>query len=137
VPRAIYLSTHKAAQQTAGSPIISDLGGKRRIQYKTETGLSAALHKFCSEHDYTLRFERALVKVLSGYAKGKKKRMRTLAIKLVHTLDGRNEVRRAEVIQKLQAQGYKDTEVEFMLKHLHAHGVILCTVGRSSKVRVA
>jgi len=137
VPRAIYLSTHKAAQATAGSPIISDLGGKRRMQYKTEASLSAALHKFSREHDYTRRFEQALLTALSGYAKGKKKRMRTLAIKLLHALDGRNEVRRAEVVQKLQAQGYKAAEVEIILKQLHGEGVILCTVGRSSKVRVA
>lgn len=137
VPRAIYLSTHKAAQKTAGTPIISDLGGRRRVQYKTEASLSVALHKLSREHDYTLRFEQALVQALASYAKGKKKRMRTLAVKLLRVLDGRNEVRRAEVVQKLQAQGYKDSEIEAMLKKLHTQGVILCTVGRSSKVRVA
>lgn len=43
VPRAIFLSARKAAQQhTAGSPIISDLTGKRRVQYKTEKTLSRA-----------------------------------------------------------------------------------------------
>jgi hypothetical protein len=107
------------------------------VQYKTEASLSAALHKLSREHDYTTRFEQALARALSSYAKGKKKRMRTLGIKLVHAIDGRNEVRRAEVVQRLQAQAYTGSEIEVMLKKLHTHGVIVCSVGRSSKVRVA
>lgn len=137
VPRVIYLSTHKAAQQKAGDPIISDLGGKRRIQYKTESGLSTALQKFSKEHDYTQRFERALSRAFPDLTKGKKRRMRTLAIKLIHAFDGYSEARRAEVVQKLQAQGYTATEIESMLRKLHSAGVILCTVGRTSKIRVA
>src|ERR1700680_4964994 len=41
VPRVFFLSSHKAANKlAAGAPIISDLGGKRRLQYKTEGTLS-------------------------------------------------------------------------------------------------
>ncbi len=35
IDRVIYVSTHKAATRTPGNPIISDLGGRRRVQYKT------------------------------------------------------------------------------------------------------
>jgi hypothetical protein len=60
VPRAIFLSDHKAAQRTAvGQPIISDLTGMRRVQYKTEKRLAEELERVASEHDYTKRFENA------------------------------------------------------------------------------
>jgi hypothetical protein len=87
VPRAIFLSAHKAAQKnTAGSPIISDLTGKRRVQYKTEKTLSAELHKLCREHDYTRRFEKALTTILKKKSKGAKKSGRALALKVVRAL---------------------------------------------------
>lgn len=73
VPRAIFLSAHKAANRSTSSPIISDLGGKRRIQYKTEKALSNELHKLCREHDYTKRFEKALAVALKSSTKGAKK----------------------------------------------------------------
>lgn len=47
VPRAIFLSAHKAAQKaSAGDPIISDLTGMRRVQYKTEATLASELQNF-------------------------------------------------------------------------------------------
>ena len=138
VPRAIFLSSHKAAQKVpAGSPIISDLGGKRRIQYKTEASLSKELHKFCREHDYTKRFEKALKAAMKGQAKGAKKSGRALALKIVHALDGKEKMRRAELVQHLQAQEYKEREADSMLKKLHKSGVLKCTVGKYSEPYVA
>ena len=65
VPRSIFLSAHKAASRNSGgSPIISDLTGKRRVHYKTEATLSSELHRFSRNHDYTTRFEKALTKTL-------------------------------------------------------------------------
>lgn len=67
VPKSIFLSAHKASQRgTASSPIISDLHGQRRVQYKTEKALLAEMQRLCKEHDYTKRFEKAMPKVLSG-----------------------------------------------------------------------
>ena len=138
VPRAIFLSAHKAAQRLgAGSPIISDLGGKRRMQYKTEKSLSAELHRFCREHDYTKRFEKALTQALKGKSKGQKKSGRSLATKLLRALDGKEKIRRAELVQHLQAQNYEEAEIETMLKKLHSSRVINCAVGKYSDVVVA
>jgi hypothetical protein len=137
VPRAIYLSTHKAAQRGVGSPIISDLGGRRRNQYKNESGLSLELHKLCREHAYTIRFEKALRSATRRSKKGAKKRGRALALKIIHTLDGREEIRRAELIQSLQAKGYSEKEIEVMLKKLHDKQVIHCSVGRNSSVIIS
>ena len=84
VPRAIFLSAHKAAQKlVGGDPIISDLTGMRRVQYKTEATLALELNKLCREHDYTKRFEKALRRILRNKAKGGKKSGRALALKLV------------------------------------------------------
>jgi hypothetical protein len=103
---AIFLSAHKAAQkQSAGSPIISDLLGMRRVQYETDKTLTAELQKLCRDHDYTKRFEKVLRFALKGMSKGRKKRGRALALKLVHALDNKTRMRRSELVQSLQAQG--------------------------------
>lgn len=138
VPRAIFLSAHKAAQkQTAGNPIISDLVGKRRVPYKTEKALSNELHKLCREHDYTKRFEKALIKAMKGKSKGAKKSGRALALKIVHALDGKAQMRRAELVQHLQAQGYSESETEDMLRKLHTTDIVKFTVGKFSQAYVA
>src|SRR5262249_39571823 len=113
VPRAIFLSSHKAAQKNAaGSPIISDLTGKRRVQYKTERSLSVELQKLCRDHDYTKRFEKALTKILAKKSTGAKKSGRALALKVIRALDDKAKIRRAELVQHLQAQGYSESEVD-------------------------
>jgi hypothetical protein len=137
VPRAIFLSDHKAAQRpTAGQPIISDLTGMRRVQYKTEKRLAEELEKVASEHDYTKRFEKALRSILRKKSKGDKKSGRALALKAVRALNGKATMRRAELVQHLQAQNYRTRQIEPMLKGLHNHGVLPCTVGRYADVSV-
>jgi hypothetical protein len=138
VPRAIFLSAHKAAQkQSAGSPIISDLLGMRRVQYKTDKTLTAELQKLCRDHDYTKRFEKALRAALKGTSKGRKKRGRALALKLVHALDNKTKMRRSDLVQSLQAQGYEEPEVDSLLKKLNAPGILKCSVGKYSDAYIA
>ena len=138
VPRALFLSAHKSAQRgSAGSPMISDLTGMRRVQYKTEATLSVELHKLCRDHDYTKRFEKALRTILKNRSKGKKKSGRSLALKLIKALGGKTRIRRAELIQHLQAQNYSEQEIDRMLKSLHSSGVLKCTVGKYSEAYVA
>lgn len=133
VPKSIFLSAHKASQgSSAASPIISDLHGQRRVQYKTEKSLLAEMQRLCREHDFTKRFEKAMPKVLKGKQGGAKKRARTLALKVVRGLDGKSQIRRQELVQHLQAQTYKEVEIEAMLKKLHAAGLVRCSVGRSA-----
>jgi hypothetical protein len=135
VQRSIFMSTHKASHAPVGDPIISDLGGKRRIQYKTEVGLSTELHRFSREHAYTVRFEKAFRGLSKNLSKGSKKTARALALKVIHVLDGRSEIRRAELVQALQAQGYEEKAIDAMLRSLHNGGVIVTSVGRYSDVR--
>ena len=138
VPRAIFVSTNRAAQKASvGSPIISDLHGKVRVQYKTVKALSKELHKLCREHDYSKRFEKALAQALKGKSKGAKKSGRALALKVVRALDGKAGRRRAELVQHIQAQGYEERAIESMLKKLHSGGVVKCTVGKFSQAYVA
>jgi hypothetical protein len=138
IPRAIFLSSRKAAQKvSAGDPIISDLTGMRRVHYKTEAQLDAELRKLCRDHDYTKRFEKALGKILKNKSKGSKKRGRALALKLVKAMSGNGKIRRAELVQHLQAQDYSENEIDAMLKGLHSAGVLKCGVGRYSDAQVA
>jgi hypothetical protein len=135
LPRAIYLSTHKAASSAKGSAIISDLSGKRRIEYKNERSLSTQLESLCRNHDYTKRFETFLNR---RRLRGAEKRVRrSLALKQVHYLDGKTEVRRADLVQSVQAAGYTTRDVEEMLKSLHAAGLLNVSRGRIAKVRIA
>lgn len=138
VPRAIFLSAHKAAQKvSAGDPIISDLTGMRRVQYKTEKTLATELHKLCRDRDYTKRFERTLRTILKNKSKGSKKSSRALALKLVKALGGKDRMRRAELVQHLQAQNYSEKQIDSLLKGLHAGGVLKVSVGKYSDVSVA
>jgi hypothetical protein len=137
VPRSLFLSVHRAAQAGTSTPIIADLGGKRRVQYKTADRLSVELHRYSREHAYTVRFEKALPALLKGLPAKAKKAQRSLALRLIHSLDGRAFVRRAEVVQLVQAKGYRTDDIEAMLKRLHGAGLLRCSVGRESKVRVA
>ena len=138
VPRTIFLSAHKAAQkQNIGSPIISDLVGMRRVQYKTDKTLVTELHKLCREHSYTRRFEKSLISAFKGMSKGPKKRNRALALKLIHALDGVPSMRRSALVQDLQAQNYGKSEVDSLLKKLHNSGILNCSVGRYAEVYIA
>lgn len=137
VPRVIYLCVRqKPYRTTASSPIISDLSGQRRIQYKTEHTLSTELHKFCRLHDYTKRFEKALSNILGKKSKGQKKSGRTLALKIVHALDGKGNIRREDMVQHLQAMNYDQVDIGELMKKLHEQKIIKCSVGRYSQIRI-
>jgi len=137
LPRAIYLSTHKAASNAKGGAIISDLSGKRRIEYKNEGSLAKQLELLCRNHDYTKRFEAHLNRSGRRSTGAAKRSRRNLALKQIHYLDGRTGVRRADLVQSVQAAGYTTGEVEGMLKSLHTAGLLNVSRGRISKVRVA
>lgn len=137
IDRVIYVSTHKAASSTAGSPIISDLGGKRRVQYKTEKSLMSHLENFARNHDYTHRYETFVKKAFARLNKGQKKSSRTLALKVIHALDGVENRRHDDLVQRVQATGYSNGEIREMIRKLHSAGLISAEVGRYSRVRVA
>jgi hypothetical protein len=136
LPRALYFSTHKAASGGAGGTIISDLGGKRRVEYTNEQSLRSRLDAFCKDHDYTKRFESFLQRRVRPKKHGEKKRRRTLALKLIHYLDGKEKARRADMVQALQANKYSEKEISDMLSKLNKEGLLEVGRGRFSDVRV-
>jgi hypothetical protein len=137
LPRAIYVCTHRASSRGKASTIISDLGGKRRVEYTNERSLQNRLEIFCKNHDYTKRFESFIQKRIRTQRRGVKKRQRTLALKMIHYLDGKEKARRADMIQSMQARGYTETEVSEMLTKLHSVGLLKVSPGRFSDVTVA
>src|SRR3990172_5241840 len=126
VQRALYLSTHAAAQKSKDPAIIADLAGKKRNHYAQEKGLLELLSKFAAGHPYTLRFERFLSSKYKKASKGKKHRARTLALKVIHSLDARPEPRRFDIVQALLADSsdYDKEEVDAMMLRLHQAGLI-------------
>ncbi len=107
VPRVIYLSTHKASRASTGGVIISDFGGKRRVEYTNEQSLGRHLDVFCQNHDYTKRFEAFLRKRFRSKAGGEKRRLRTLALKTIRYFDGKAQARRTDLVQHLQALTFR------------------------------
>ena len=136
IDRIIYVSTHKAASVTSGSPIISNLGGKRRVQYKTEQSLFSHLETFSRGHDYTLRYEKFVKSAFARLKKGGKKSSRTLALKVIHAIDGVENRRHDDLVQRVQASDYGEVEVREMIRKLHSAGLVNAEVGRYSRVRV-
>ncbi len=138
IQRALYICTHGAGQSTASkdSPIISDLAGKKKNLYKQTHQLRTLLEELCREHNYAKRFERWFRTEFPRATKGNKKRSRALALKLVHSLDGKLSRRRDDVVQELLADvvGYTTPEVDDMVKGLHNGALINCTRGRYSDV---
>jgi hypothetical protein len=139
IPRALYLSSHASARRaTKDAPIISDLAGKRRNQYKQEAALKKLLTEASKSHPYTVRFERFLQSSFKRAGAGEKKRARALSLKVIHTLDGVRQVRRADIVQRLQADqsGYSAAEVDDMLKKLHREKLIRSQQGPYAKVHI-
>jgi hypothetical protein len=140
LPRSLYLSTHGAGRGAAkDTPIISDLAGKRRNQYKQEAGLITLLKEFSKAHAYTVRFERFLGTKFKRKKKGDKKRARALALKVIHCLDGLREARRADIVHQLQADvaRYSADEIDNMIKLLHSARLIRSQQGPHARVQIA
>jgi hypothetical protein len=139
IPRALYLSSHKAAHKSRDLSIVSDLAGKRRNHYSNERRLQALLQDFSKKHPYVLRFEKTLALESRRLDKGKKKRLRALVLKAIHVLDGQSDVRRDDLVQRLRADtsGYSDSEIDDVIRQLHRKRLFYVEPGRYSRVSIA
>jgi hypothetical protein len=140
IPRVLYVSTHgRAREKSADPPIIADLAGKVRNQYKQEAALKRLLGEFSRKHPYTIRLERFLVDIGKRRDKGAKKRNRSLALKIIHCLDNAREVRRADIVQQLLADQsrYAVDEVDGMIAKLHNAKLIRSQQGPYARVQIA
>jgi hypothetical protein len=136
IKKALYVSTHAAAQKSKDAPIIADLAGKRRQQYTQEPSLRKLLGEFARGHTYTKRFERFLASEFKSRSKGPKRKARTLALKVIHQLDGNREVRRDDIVQNLLASGYRRDDIDDMIRRLHRRELIRSVQGPYSTVTI-
>lgn len=138
IKRALYVSGHKASQKPKEQPIISDLAGKTRQQYKNEAALKRLLRAFSGGHPYTRRFEAFLDREFRKRSKGEKKRARSLALKVIRSCDGQRSVRREDVVQQMlgDVSRYSRDEVDSMIKDLHKAGLIYSKRGRYSTIEI-
>ncbi len=134
IEKSIYLSSHKASHKISPlSPIISDLGGSRRVHYTNENTLRQKLEEFTKNHAYTKRFEKCV-----GGAR-QNALQKSIAIHIIRQLDGRDSVRRDEIMQNVQSHNaklFKFKNVDDVIKKLHASQIINCSVGANSKVKI-
>ena len=139
VPRALYVSSHKASKRTSKeSPIIADLAGKKQNRYAQAGSLEFLLRAFCKNHAYTKRYERFLATSFKRRASGQKKRLRSLSLKIVHCLAEEGKARRTDVVQTLQADvsGYSREEIDDMILRMHKADLINSVQGPYSTVTV-
>ncbi len=136
IRRAIYSSTHGKVRPDGDAAIIADLAGKKRNHYKQLRGLRKLLGDLSSQHAYSRRFEVVLQKHNRRLTKGEKKTFRALALKATHLLDGQEKLRRFDLVQGLQSQGYAENQIEDVIKTLHIGKLIYATKGRYSDVSI-
>jgi len=76
---------------------------------------------------------------MKNFSKGEKKSHRALSLKIIHHFDGKDVVRRDDLLHAVTAMNdkYTDNVVDDWLKRLHAQGLIKVTVGRYSEVVIA
>jgi hypothetical protein len=137
INKALYFCSRKSAGNKDHS-IISDLAGKVRNHWKTEKSLLTLLRKLADRHPYTKRFKQFVASELKSLPKGAKLRARILALKIIHGLDGKPSVRRADVVQDLQADinRYKVSEINTMIRKLHRRELIESGQGRYSDLAI-
>lgn len=122
IPRALYYCDHGAARRAASdAPIIADLAGKRRNHYKQEATLKKLLTTFCTEHPYTKRFEQFVRSEFKRRSPGAKRAARTMALKVIRSLDGDGTARRSDIAQRILADNskYKQADVDQMITAMH------------------
>jgi hypothetical protein len=136
IDRALYLSSRKRPSSRFDSPIIADLAGKRRNQYKSGKTLVRLLKDFCEQHPYTKRFERFMNDSFRRARRGQRKRLRSLALKVLHSLDGKAEARRDDIVNQLlgDVSRYDRAEINEMILRLHQKGLVQSVQGPYSTV---
>ena len=65
-----------------------------------------------------------------------KKRSRTLSLKIIHFFDSKDNVRRADLVENLKADGYDADDVELLLKGLHKTKLLFVSTGRYADVQI-
>lgn len=139
IPRSLYLSEHSAAKKKGQEgAIISDLAGKLQMRYKQVSKLTTLLSSLARNHSYTKKFEKFITRSFRCRKKGDKKRARSLALKIVHGLDDKIEMRRDDLILELEADqsNYKKREINEMIRRLHKQELIQVLRGRYSSVSI-
>lgn len=131
VPRILYISEHRASiKATKEHPIVSDLAGKKRNIYKTETSLKRLLEQFSKNHNFSKRFEKC---VKSYYIK---RREKLLYLKIIHSLDNRDKIRRNDIVAELLSAGYSGQEINSAITVLHKNKLITSSMGRYSNITI-
>lgn len=134
---SLYLCVHGSAKSKGeDSPIIADLAGKWRSQYKQKEGLRGLLEDACDSHPYTVRFEKFCRTLAPRASQGQKVRNRSLALKIIHQMDGKVEVRRDDIVQAMLAEEYKRDDIDWIIQKLHSFGLIRSVQGPNSKVSI-
>lgn len=128
VPRAIYISGHRASSKS-DSAIITDLAGKKRNNYKQESGLMKLLRDFSKSHSFTKDFEDFLSK--KGKTLGHAKTARAIILKILRKLDGVERIRRESMVQILVSENakYRKALVEKAITALHKEGIVISGKG--------
>jgi hypothetical protein len=139
IPRAIYLNARKSTPRPASdSPIIADLAGKKRNHYKQVGGLGQLLEAQARGHNFTKRFDAALRRRSGTALLPGAKRLRSLALKLIHSLDGRSGISSKEFAAALAADParYNREEIDQTIQLLKRSRILQIAAGPAARVTI-
>lgn len=131
-----FTSASKRASKE--SPIIADLAGKRQNRYAQTGALEKLLPQFAQAHTYTKRFQQFLASSFRKRSQGEQKRLRGLALKIIHQLASDGRARRSDVVQNLLADTakYARDQIDDMIVRMHNAGLINSVQGPYSTVTI-
>jgi hypothetical protein len=95
--------------------------------------------EYSKNHPYTIKFDKAMRALTKRLDRGQKKSFRALSLKVIHYLDGKEEVRRDDLLHGVTSTNanYSDDVVDECIKRLHSQKMIKVTKGRYSDVVIA
>lgn len=136
--KILYLNVHKSNKKLSeDNPIIADLAGQKRRQYKNEASLKKLLVEFSKQNNFTKRFEIALKKVVRNVkTRHTKKKYRNLSMKIIRYFDDKEKARRTSLVDHLLAENYLLREIEFVLGGLRTHGILSISTGGHAMVEI-
>jgi hypothetical protein len=114
----------------AGGPASTVVGQKSPV-------VASVAEDFAENHPYSKAFDKSMKSGLKNKKrKGEKKKFRNLCLKIIHFLDEKDEVRRADLISELLIS-YKEKEINEMIILLHKNNLIISSAGRFSSLSIA
>lgn len=121
VPQVINACTHKASLIDRERPIIEDIKGYKRNDYKRTDEIHDLLEAFSVDHEYTRRFDEFYRK---NFRRAEKKEKRRMGLRLLNLFDSRPHVFQRDIVGGLHAHEYSVGEIDDLIRRMRKAGLL-------------